>query len=317
MENFQSHEHSRLELHPGVNVVTGSSDSGKSALVRALVWLLKNRPQGFAFKSAFAKRRDSTWVGLQFGDGTWVERERGADENRYKASGGVKLEALRADVPDEIASILRLEDYNVQGQHDGYFLLQSSAGEVARMLNDVVGLDVIDRLLSRLTSVVNAAARDAERLGEEADSIERELSSYDFIDEAERAVARLGKLITDVQALASRRYAAQKVLAEYGEALEDIGPDVSLVRDELLLRDLEAAARRADLGAGFERLRVMRELADEYSAESEFVSRVVAEIEELSAERERVLGEIDRCPACGGRVDAEGRAKLVEFFNAS
>ena len=51
IENFQSHEHSFLEFSKGINVITGSSDSGKTAILRALYWIIWNRPQGDSFKS--------------------------------------------------------------------------------------------------------------------------------------------------------------------------------------------------------------------------------------------------------------------------
>lgn len=39
VDNFQSHEHTEVEFGPGLNVIVGPSDHGKSALVRALRWL--------------------------------------------------------------------------------------------------------------------------------------------------------------------------------------------------------------------------------------------------------------------------------------
>ena len=41
---FQSHADSTIEFDPGVNVLIGQSDSGKTAVVRALDWALNNRP---------------------------------------------------------------------------------------------------------------------------------------------------------------------------------------------------------------------------------------------------------------------------------
>ena len=49
--NFQSHKDTSLSFAPGVNVIVGASDSGKSAIIRALRWLIWNRPVGDAFRS--------------------------------------------------------------------------------------------------------------------------------------------------------------------------------------------------------------------------------------------------------------------------
>ena len=49
LQNFQSHEESELELSPGINVIVGSSNSGKSAIVRAMEGVRTNRPWGTSF----------------------------------------------------------------------------------------------------------------------------------------------------------------------------------------------------------------------------------------------------------------------------
>ena len=51
INNFQSHKYSVMELHKGVNVIIGPSDSGKTTILRALRWLVWNRPSGDAFRS--------------------------------------------------------------------------------------------------------------------------------------------------------------------------------------------------------------------------------------------------------------------------
>ena len=38
IQNFQSHKNTTIKLKPGVNIITGSSDCGKSVDIRALKW---------------------------------------------------------------------------------------------------------------------------------------------------------------------------------------------------------------------------------------------------------------------------------------
>jgi exonuclease SbcC len=51
IQNFQSHEKTELEFDEGINIIIGQSDSGKSAILRALNWVVNNKPNGEAFKS--------------------------------------------------------------------------------------------------------------------------------------------------------------------------------------------------------------------------------------------------------------------------
>ncbi|MCL6636233.1 MAG: ATP-binding protein, partial [Peptococcaceae bacterium] len=66
MENFQSHRYTELVLAPTMTVLIGESDQGKSAVVRALRWLLYNRPQGADFMRVGA---DYCRVAAEFDDG--------------------------------------------------------------------------------------------------------------------------------------------------------------------------------------------------------------------------------------------------------
>ena len=51
IKNFQSHEDTFLEFHPSVNIIIGSSDSVKTAIIRALRKVVWNRPSGDSLRS--------------------------------------------------------------------------------------------------------------------------------------------------------------------------------------------------------------------------------------------------------------------------
>jgi energy-coupling factor transporter ATP-binding protein EcfA2 len=55
LENFQSHVYTELELAPGLNVVLGETGQGKSAIVRALRWLLCREPAQDGYVRAGAR----------------------------------------------------------------------------------------------------------------------------------------------------------------------------------------------------------------------------------------------------------------------
>src|SRR5690554_5109154 len=100
IQNFQSHKETLLEFEPGVNVIIGPSDSGKTAILRALYWLVWNRPLGDAFRSSWG---GDTKVVLETKDGM-VKRFKGK-EDHYKLFydppfDPIEFKAFGTQVPD-------------------------------------------------------------------------------------------------------------------------------------------------------------------------------------------------------------------------
>ena len=68
IKNFRSHELLDLEFHKGVNVIYGLGQSGKTNIIRAINWVVNNRPSGFNMHSHFAED-GKTSVELTFDNG--------------------------------------------------------------------------------------------------------------------------------------------------------------------------------------------------------------------------------------------------------
>ena len=208
LKNFQSHPDSLLEFHPGVNVIVGSSDSGKSAILRALYWARYNRPLGDSFVSYF--NRDGkggpirpTRVEVRFGsDSHWLSRIRSKDFNGYAIhskeaeTAGTDhdtLEAVKGDVPEIIEGLFNLSEVNIQKQMDAPFLLSESAGEVARFFNRIIRLDVIDRVLSDAESRKRKYKAAAGAATDTHGELEKELEKFGWIEAAETLLKQLEK----------------------------------------------------------------------------------------------------------------------------
>src|SRR5687767_10377413 len=82
LSNFQSHADTTVDLHPGVNVIIGHSNVGKSAIFRALNWVLRNRPSGTGFIRHGQKEVEVT---ISSDEGC-VLRQRGKSKNSYQVT---------------------------------------------------------------------------------------------------------------------------------------------------------------------------------------------------------------------------------------
>jgi hypothetical protein len=152
---LQSHLHSYLEFHPGVNIIRGTSHHGKSVLVRAIQWLLENEPDGTEFLNWYEDITEGMEVHSSFNEGD-VSRIRNSKFNGYVVPHlNEEFEALRGHVPEEVRLITNMDSSNVLGQDDGYFLLRDTPGNVARKLNQKSGLEDIDKVAKIARSLLD------------------------------------------------------------------------------------------------------------------------------------------------------------------
>jgi DNA repair exonuclease SbcCD ATPase subunit len=70
LENFQSHKYSEVDFAAGLNVIVGPSDTGKSAVIRALKWVLYNEPSGDFF---IREGETNCSVTIHISDGTILQ----------------------------------------------------------------------------------------------------------------------------------------------------------------------------------------------------------------------------------------------------
>ena len=110
IENFQTHRHTEIDFADTITVFVGKTDSGKTAIFRALKLLIKNKPRGTGYICVFApkdkKNKPTAKVSLTFSDDTVVERVRAENVNKYvlKTEKGEEVfENFGINIPPEIA----------------------------------------------------------------------------------------------------------------------------------------------------------------------------------------------------------------------
>ncbi len=191
LTNFQSHKDTELELHPGLNVIYGESDQGKTAILRALTWVMTNRPLSNRFLMRGAKE---CRVEVTTDKGT-VVRERRRGFNGYVVNGEAFKE-IGSSVPPQVAEVLDLGEINLQPQLSPFFLITQSPGQVARYISELLGYDVIDSAQAECKSRLTAATASVnehtatlreidEQLGKlaEVDNLQTMMAQVDEVDE--------------------------------------------------------------------------------------------------------------------------------------
>jgi exonuclease SbcC len=257
IKNFQRHKDLELDLSPGVNVIVGKSRRGKSSVVRALRWLVFNRPLGESFRRWGS---DTTWVDAHIGD-THLCRKKSDKENCYQLSDGVRdpqyFYSFGQSPPEAIQQLLNLGEMNFSNQHDPLFLLSMSPPEVGRVLNDIAGLDQIDRAFSRIGSMLHKARQLASSTKSDRERLQSELSEYDALDQLDVEVSVLEQLQSEADKALQRgqklssiatKLRQEAILLDQYKDLPDLESSVS--RISILALEMDAAQRRAQELAG-------------------------------------------------------------------
>lgn len=210
IKNFQSHRHTVLNLDEHVNVILGSSDVGKTAILRALGWVFFNEPQGTAFIRA---GETSTSVELIYSDGYSVKRIRNKKFNGYHINHPdfdepKKLSGFGSSVPEEIQEITGVRKFEIadkiespityQTQLEGAFLLSESSIKKAKAIGAISNVNIIDRAIQIANSNIKEFRKNINTSEEALKNSEEQIKEYDNLDERKQNLEKVKDLYSEL-----------------------------------------------------------------------------------------------------------------------
>lgn len=191
IKNYQSHKSSTLEFSSGVNCIIGSSDSGKTAVLRAMNWIINNQPSGDSFRSNWGGDTEATLVL----DSQEIRRSRTKSKNEYQLNDLPPYKSFGQDVPEDIKKLLNFSELNIQYQMDSPFLLSSSSPEVARYMNQIVNLDKIDLVMSAIESKRRKINQDIASAQSAIERSKEQLKEYSNLEQMESIVEEIERFV--------------------------------------------------------------------------------------------------------------------------
>ena len=174
--NFQKHSRLRIKLDPEITAIVGPSDTGKSSIIRSLRWLATNKPRGDSF---IREGTNNSSIKLLV-DGHTIERSKGKKGNTYTIDKK-QLSSFGSEVPDLISNILRIGEDNISGQHSPPFWFSLTSGEVAKKLNQIVDLEVIDNIVGNIASRIRKSKTELEVIEDRLREAKNKQSSLDYV----------------------------------------------------------------------------------------------------------------------------------------
>jgi DNA repair exonuclease SbcCD ATPase subunit len=230
IRNFQSHRDTEVHLVPGINLIVGTSDIGKSAFMRALNLAMHNEVPNREFVTYGEK--DATVI-LEFSDGTVVERVKGSTKNAYYATlpDGTRIEKEKlgntSAIPEEIFKALGSPPIDKKhgplayaDQHSPLFLVSLTPTELPRCISELTGLDDYETAALDLAKNARRFDRKVKEVKDRITSIDAELEQYQGLDAEIQAYDEMSKLIDDAEAARIDAEDAENRLQEYNLILE-------------------------------------------------------------------------------------------------
>ncbi len=220
LKNFQSHKNTTVLFCDGINAIVGLSDSGKTSILRAIDWVVNNKPSGEEFISSWSKE---TSVTITLDNGVVVRRGRSPSDNYYMIDDE-EFRAFGVHVPIEIKNVMNMEQINIEKQLDPPFLLGSSPGEVAQILNQIVNLGGIDCAISNIRKEKMKADQEYRTEKTRWEESIDQLKQYDYLAAMEKDVAH-------VQATIQRIEDIHKKIKQINKLIEDIERQQTLISE--------------------------------------------------------------------------------------
>lgn len=331
IQNFQIHERRVIEFAPGVTVFWGLNGTGKSGILRAIRLAARNTPASDRYIRRGAKGCIVT-LGV---DGRLVTRKRGPGVNAYLLDEQEYV-SFGQGVPAPVAALLNVTEQNFQRQHDGPFWLGLSPGALARELNAIVDLDVIDRANAAAARGLREAAAAQAAAHIELQAATEEVEKWAWATQAAADYARLGEMEKAVQVAKKKRDSLLKAteaaraaevraagalcyaqacaqVTEAGKAAGKAAAGAASLGATLgALRAAEKEARRppstAEMEKWLEQATVAARRADSLRTQVRNVRRAVAEAEWLQADSDEAhaayhAGVGGACPLCGSSIE--------------
>jgi exonuclease SbcC len=285
IDNFMAHEHTELELGPGVTILTGANNTGKSAVVEALRCLATNPARSPNPALYIRHGAKEARVEVVVDDGTrvaWVRTKRWAKYEVW-APGAEEPEEyhkLQGRVPEDVAKVLRLDqveletrkdsvDVHLGNQRDPVFLLNQPDSVMAEFFAASTESAHLLAMQNALKMRVRDAKREERALDEQTGRIGSDLDRLaplpdialrmDEAEDLERGAAALERAIPVLEAGLAEHRALLAALARERAAASVLGgiqppppaQDVDRLKRHIASMDtVSAQRRRAERTAG-------------------------------------------------------------------
>ncbi|WP_371366244.1 hypothetical protein SRRS_06900 [Sporomusa rhizae] len=249
IKGYQSHVASSFTLSPGLTVITGPTDSGKTAIIRALRWVVFGEPAGEDFIN---KAVGEALVQIVMSSGIIVTKNRRKGKTAYGITYPDNTIQLfeKAEVPEEVIKTLGITKQsfgdielalNFAYQLEAPFLISEPASAGAKVLGKIAGTEVVDLAFKSVAKDRHAANQERLQSDKEVERITEQLEAYvdldmfkDLVESCELLLAQFDEAAAKKQRLRDLKDKNDSLALSIGKLSEDLAM-LSIVPDLLTM----------------------------------------------------------------------------------
>lgn len=299
--NFQSHEHTTLNFNSGVNCIIGESGHGKTASLRALNLLVNHRPLKFKYHSDFA-RIGRTSVKAVTAEGTEAKIIKTKKRAKYTLiTDGEKEEwpKLNKQVPDRVKDALNISDLNIQWQFDNPFLISTSPGEIARVINEKTKIDEADEWIKALNKNITALKHKQHDEEVEIEDNLKELKGLSNLPKLNKLLNRIVAIDKKIEKLDKQYIEIDSMMASIEDIKNKIREQKTYLKAEKHILKIEETDEE------IERLLDEKKLIDKINKCETDISLASEYKEDAIKKYIKILKQEKICPTCYGPISIE------------
>lgn len=229
LENFQSHENTTLDFSKGLNLFTGESGQGKSAVIRAFAFIFENfgrNPRRFIKKGAnFA--RVTIHLSTGYVISRIVEKSKSGKNGYeiYNPKDG-SVESTNTKGLSLVQEILGFNKLNIDTDNDvpinfmkqgtSWFFVGDgyTSSERAKIVGSIYGTHYADAVIRDLEGDLKKYNKQIETADKERKIIQEGIDSFDHLPQTYMQITELEKLSEEVNLLMAKKEKIATLLKE-------------------------------------------------------------------------------------------------------
>jgi DNA repair exonuclease SbcCD ATPase subunit len=197
--NFQDHKETTVDFTEGVNLIVGSSDAGKSAILRAVNFVFQNDLRGNSFIRVGTTECSVTIV---FSDGVEITRVKSTDVNNYILKDENEelhvFSKVASTVPEQIQKYLGnppLDDKKrpiaYADQMANLFLVDLNSSDLPRTLSELTGIQHLQTAAETLGKNARSYDRSIKERNDKIKKLNDNLVQYQYVDKDYESISTI------------------------------------------------------------------------------------------------------------------------------